>query len=109
MNAELEMTYLSGGATTGSAPISAGASIYTNARVGLAATARTSTASSSISASRSRCECVMSAVLLGGEDEEDAAEQWLADHAEEWEGWLDGVKTRDGRDALEVAREELVG
>ncbi|MEO0823911.1 MAG: glycine betaine ABC transporter substrate-binding protein, partial [Pseudomonadota bacterium] len=87
MNAELEMTYLSGG-DDWFGPDFGGASIYTNARVGLAADCpNLNRFFVNLGFSLEMVSALMSAVLLGGEDEEDAAEQWLADHAEEWEGW----------------------
>jgi glycine betaine/proline transport system substrate-binding protein len=42
---------------------------------------------------------IMGAILNDGADPVDAAKVWLAANPTAWEGWLDGVTTRDGGDA----------
>ena len=42
---------------------------------------------------------IMGAILNNGTDPREAAKAWLAANPASWEGWLDGVTTKDGGDA----------
>ena len=42
---------------------------------------------------------IMGAILNDGTDPRDAAKTWLAANPAAWEGWLEGVTTKDGGDA----------
>jgi glycine betaine/proline transport system substrate-binding protein len=49
----------------------------------------------------------MAAILDDGEDADDAARAWLAENMDTVEGWLDGVTTKDGGDAVEAVKTAL--
>ena len=51
----------------------------------------------------------MGAILDDGEDPEDAAQAWLKANPEVLDGWLEGVTTLDGGDAVAAVRQALGG
>ena len=50
---------------------------------------------------------IMGAILDDGQDPQEAAREWLAAHPDVLEGWLDGVTTADGGEAMPAVREAL--
>ncbi|MEM9048914.1 MAG: choline ABC transporter substrate-binding protein [Pseudomonadota bacterium] len=107
MNANLAMTYLTGG-DDWFGPDLGGATVYTNTRSGYAA------ACSNVGALLGNLEFtlameneVMRAILDEGEEPDDAAEAWLKANPGVLEGWLAGVTTREGDDGLAAVRAAL--
>jgi glycine betaine/proline transport system substrate-binding protein len=49
----------------------------------------------------------MGAILNDGADPQDAAKAWLADNQGVLDGWLAGVTTRDGGDAMGAVKAAL--
>ncbi len=49
----------------------------------------------------------MGAILDDGQDPEDAAEAWLKKNPDVLDGWLDGVTTFDGGDAMAAVKSDL--
>ena len=49
----------------------------------------------------------MGAILNDGADPRDAAKAWLAANPDAWKGWLDGVTTKDGGDAVAAVEAAL--
>jgi glycine betaine/proline transport system substrate-binding protein len=47
---------------------------------------------------------IMGAILDDGEDPEEAAANWLKANPEIVSGWLDGVTTKDGGDAMAAVK-----
>lgn len=50
---------------------------------------------------------IMGEILDNGEDADDATEAWLKANPEAWAGWLDGVTTKDGDDAMAAVKAAL--
>jgi glycine betaine/proline transport system substrate-binding protein len=50
---------------------------------------------------------IMGAILNDNADPNDAARAWLADNQDVLDGWLDGVTTKDGGDAMAAVKAEL--
>ncbi|MGH1451979.1 MAG: choline ABC transporter substrate-binding protein [Paracoccaceae bacterium] len=50
---------------------------------------------------------IMGEILDKGEDADDATEAWLKANPEAWAGWLDGVTTKDGGDAMTAVKAAL--
>ena len=50
---------------------------------------------------------IMGAILNDGDDPEDAARAWLADNSGALDGWLEGVTTFDGGDAMPAVKSHL--
>lgn len=50
---------------------------------------------------------IMGEILDNGEDADDATEAWLKANPEAWAGWLDGVTTKDGDDAVAAVKAAL--
>jgi glycine betaine/proline transport system substrate-binding protein len=50
---------------------------------------------------------IMGAILDDGQDPREAARDWLKENPGVLDGWLEGVTTRDGGDALAAVRSEL--
>ena len=107
MNANFDLTYLEGGDDY-FGPNLGGAEVYTNTRAGYAD------------------ECpnigkllqqhdvllemeneIMGAILDDGSDPEEAAKAWLSANPDSWKGWLDGVTTIDGSDAMAAVEASL--
>ncbi len=99
MNANFKMTYLTGGDDY-FGPNFGGAIVATNTRAGYVAECpNTGKFLSNLSFSLPMENEIMGAILNDGEDPRDAAKAWLAANPTAWEGWLDGVTTKDGGDA----------
>lgn len=99
MNANFKLTYLTGGDDL-FGPDFGGATIYTNTRAGYVAECpNTGKLLQNLVFSLSMENEIMGAILNDGADPADAAKAWLAANPATWEGWLDGVTTKDGGDA----------
>lgn len=100
MNANFKMTYLTGGDDY-FGPNLGGAVVDTNTRKGYVAECpNTGKLLQNLSFSLAMENEIMGAILNDGADPQDAAKAWLAANPDAWKGWLDGVTTRDGGDAM---------
>ena len=100
MNANFEMTYLTGGDDF-FGPNLGGATVYTNTRAGFAdECANVGALLNNLEFSLAMENEIMAAILDDGEDPEDAAKTWLAANSSVLDGWLAGVMTKDGGDAM---------
>jgi glycine betaine/proline transport system substrate-binding protein len=100
MNANFEMTYLTGGDDY-FGPNFGGATVATNTRAGFVEECpNTGRFFSNLVFSLDMQNEIMGAILNDGADPADAARAWLAANPTEWQAWLDGVTTRDGGDAV---------
>lgn len=52
-------------------------------------------------------EELMNAILVGGKSPDEAAREWLKAHPERLKGWLEGVKTADGKEAFSAVKDAL--
>ncbi|NJS38380.1 MAG: choline ABC transporter substrate-binding protein [Rhodobacteraceae bacterium] len=99
MNANFQMTYLTGGDDF-FGPNLGGATVATNTRAGYVAECpNTGKLLTNLSFTLQMENEIMGAILNDGADPMDAAKAWLAANPAAWEGWLDGVTTKDGGDA----------
>ena len=102
MNANFELTYLTGGDDY-FGPDLGGATVYTNTRAGLSEEcANLGTLLSNMTFSLAMENKIMGAILDDGEDPQAAARAWLSANQDVLDGWLDGVTTFDGGDAMEA-------
>lgn len=107
MNANFDMEYLSGGDEV-FGPDFGGATVYTNTRTGYVEECpNVGQFLNNLEFSLEMENEIMAAILDDGEEPSDAARAWLKENPEMWEGWLEGVTTRDGGDALAAAKESL--
>ncbi len=107
MNANYDLTYLTGGDDY-FGPDLGGATVYTNTRAGFVADCpNVGALLNNLEFSLAMENEIMGAILDGGEDPADAARAWLAANADVLDGWLDGVTTRDGGDAMAAVRAAL--
>ncbi|WP_295074685.1 choline ABC transporter substrate-binding protein [Tabrizicola sp.] len=99
MNANFKMTYLTGGDDY-FGPNFGGATVATNTRAGYVAECpNQGKFLQNLAFSLPMENEIMGAILNDGTDPRDAAKAWLAANSTAWEGWLDGVTTKDGGDA----------
>jgi glycine betaine/proline transport system substrate-binding protein len=104
MNAAMELTYLSGGEEW----FGAEGSVFTNTRAGLVAECpNTGKLLTNLSFTLAMENEIMGAILDDGTDPAEAATTWLAANPDVLDGWLAGVTTRDGAEALPAARAAL--
>ncbi len=107
MNANFEMAYLSGGDDI-FGPNYGGAEVYTNVRKGYATECKNvGMLLTNLKFSLAMENEIMGAILDGGEDPADAAGAWLSKHPDTWMGWLTGVTTEDGGDAVAAVKAAL--
>ncbi|KIT17543.1 choline ABC transporter substrate-binding protein [Jannaschia aquimarina] len=100
MNANFDLTYLQGGDDF-FGPNLGGATVYTNTRAGLAEDcANLGTFLNNLTFTLSMENQIMGAILDEGQDPRDAATTWLQENMMAVEGWLAGVTTFDGGDAM---------
>ncbi len=100
MNANFKMTYLEGGDDY-FGPNLGGATVATNTRAGYVAECpNTGKLLQNMGFTLAMENEIMGAILNDGSDPADAAKAWLAANPTAWEGWLDGVTTKDGGDAV---------
>ena len=99
MNANFEMSYLSGG-DDWFGPDLGGATVYTNTRAGYVEDCpNVGALLTNLKFSLAMENEIMGAILNDGEDPDDAATTWMAANTDMVMGWLDGVTTKDGGDA----------
>ena len=99
MNANFKLTYLAGGDEV-FGPDFGGAIVATNTRKGYVTECpNTGKLLQNLVFSLPMENEIMGAILNDGTDPREAAKAWLAANPAAWEGWLDGVTTKDGGDA----------
>ena len=107
MNANYEMTYLTGGDDY-FGPNLGGATVYTNVRAGYVGECENvGQLLENLQFSLAMENEIMGSILNDGMDPADAANAWMKDHMDMVNGWLDGVTTRDGGDAVAAVKAHL--
>ncbi|MDX1822169.1 MAG: choline ABC transporter substrate-binding protein [Paracoccaceae bacterium] len=107
MNANFDMTYLEGG-DDWFGPNLGGAEVRTNTRAGYAAECpNLGTFFTNLEFTLAMENEIMGAILNDGTDPAEAAKTWLTANPAVLDGWLSGVTTRDGAEALPAARAAL--
>lgn len=107
MNANFDMTYLSGG-DDWFGPDFGGAEVFTNTRAGYVGECpNVGRLLSNMEFSLALENEIMGAILNDGTDPNAAAAAWLAANPEVLGPWLDGVTTIDGGDAMEAVMAAL--
>jgi len=107
MNANFEMTYLTGG-DDWFGPNLGGATVYTNTSAGYVdACPNVGKLLQNLEFSLAMENEIMGAILDDGEKPEDAAKAWLAAHPDVLGPWLDGVTAKDGGDAMAAVKAAL--
>ncbi|MEM9968098.1 MAG: choline ABC transporter substrate-binding protein [Pseudomonadota bacterium] len=107
MNANFDLTYLEGGDDF-FGPNLGGATVFTNTRAGYVdACPNVGVLLSNLEFSLAMENEIMGAILDDGEDPADAATAWLKANSDVLVGWLDGVTTKEGGDALAAAQAAL--
>ena len=107
MNANFELTYLEGG-DDWFGPNLGGATVFTNTSAGYAAECpNVGKLLGNLEFSLAMENEIMGAILDDGQDPEDAASAWLAANSDTLPGWLDGVTTKDGGDAMAAVKGAL--
>jgi glycine betaine/proline transport system substrate-binding protein len=107
MNANFDMTYLEGG-DDWFGPNLGGAEVRTNTRAGYAAECPNLGAFfGNLEFTLAMENEIMGAILNDGTNPAEAAKTWLTANPDVLNGWLDGVTTRDGAEALPAARAAL--
>ncbi len=100
MNANYDLTYLTGG-DDWFGPDLGGATVYTNTRAGYVEECpNVGALLMNMEFTLAMENQIMAAILDENEDPADAARAWLAANPDAWAGWLDGVTTKDGGDAV---------
>ena len=107
MNAKYDLTYLTGG-DDWFGPNLGGATVYTNTRAGYVAECpNVGKLLENLEFSLAMENEIMGAILNDGEDPDDAASAWLKANPGVLDGWLDGVTTKDGGDAMAAVKSSL--
>ena len=107
MNANFELTYLEGG-DDWFGPDLGGATVYTNTATGFADSCpNVGALLNNLEFSLAMENEIMGAILDDGQDPEDAATAWLGANPGVLDGWLAGVTTKDGGDAMAAVKAEL--
>jgi glycine betaine/proline transport system substrate-binding protein len=107
MNANFEMAYLDGG-DDWFGPNYGGATVYTNIRAGYAGECpNVGALLNNLEFSLAMENEIMGAILNDGADPQDAAKAWLAKNQGILDGWLAGVTTKDGGDAMGAVKAAL--
>ncbi len=107
MNANHDMTYLTGG-DDWFGPDLGGATVYTNTRAGYVGECpNVGKLLQNLEFTLAMENEIMGAILNDGADPEDAATAWLKANPGVLDGWLDGVTTADGGDAMAAVKGEL--
>jgi len=100
MNSSFELTYLAGGDDV-FGPDFGGAEVATNTRAGyVSECANTGKLLQNLEFSLDLENKIMGAILNDGKDPAVAAKDWLTANPAVLSGWLDGVTTKDGGDAM---------
>jgi glycine betaine/proline transport system substrate-binding protein len=104
MNANFDLTYLEGGDDF-FGPNLGGATVYTNTRAGYVEECpNVGKLLQNMEFTLAMENEIMGAILDDGEDPEEAAANWLKANPEIVSGWLDGVTTKDGGDAMAAVK-----
>lgn len=107
MNANFEMTYLTGG-DDWFGPNLGGAQVMTNTRAGYVAECpNVGKLLSNLEFSLAMENEIMGAILNDNQDPSDAAKGWLAGNMDVLGPWLSGVTTKDGGDAMAAVKAAL--
>ncbi len=107
MNANFELTYLSGG-DDWFGPNFGGAEVFTNTRAGYSEECpNVGKLLSNLEFTLEMENEIMGAILDDGEEPADAATTWLKENPGVLDGWLDGVTTLDGGDGLAAVKAHL--
>ncbi|SNZ09200.1 choline ABC transporter substrate-binding protein [Cohaesibacter gelatinilyticus] len=107
MNANFKLTYLEGGDDY-FGPDLGGATIYTNTRKGYSEECpNVGKLLNNLEFSLKMENEIMGAILNDGEKADKAAAAWLKANSGILDGWLAGVKTLDGKDALPAVKKAL--
>ncbi len=107
MNANFTLEYLDGGDDY-FGPNYGGATVYTNVRAGYTTEcANVGKLLENLVFSLPMENEIMGAILNDGEDPAKAASAWLKANPAAFEGWLDGVTTADGGDAMAAVKSAL--
>jgi glycine betaine/proline transport system substrate-binding protein len=107
MNANFDMTYLEGG-DDWFGPNLGGAEVRTNTRAGYVTECpNIGTFLNNLEFTLAMENEIMGAILNDGTDPAEAAKTWLTANPDVLNGWLAGVTTRDGAEALPAARAAL--
>lgn len=106
MNAQFDLTYLSGGDAYFGANYG-GAEVYTLARTGWPEQCPNAATFLKQLTFTVEMENVLMGEILGGDDAKDAAKAWLKENPSAYEPWLAGVTTFDGQPAKEAVDAEL--
>ncbi len=104
MNSNFKVTYLTGGEEW----FGAEGDVYTNTRAGYAAECpNVGALLNNLEFTLDMENEIMGAILNDGEDASDAASTWLSANTGVLDGWLDGVTTKDGGDAVAAVKSSL--
>ncbi|MEL6516461.1 MAG: choline ABC transporter substrate-binding protein [Pseudomonadota bacterium] len=107
MNANFELTYLEGG-DDWFGPNLGGATVFTNTTAGFVEEcANVGALLQNLEFTLAMENEIMGAILDDGEDPADAATAWLQANPGTLEGWLAGVTTKDGGDAMAAVKGAL--
>lgn len=107
MNANYEMSYLTGGDDY-FGPNLGGATVHTNTRAGYVEECpNVGKLLQNLEFTLAMENEIMAAILDDGEAPEDAAKAWLSANMGVLDGWLDGVTTKDGGDAVAAVKAAL--
>ncbi|MBS0124715.1 choline ABC transporter substrate-binding protein [Thetidibacter halocola] len=107
MNANFDLTYLTGG-DDWFGPDLGGATVFTNTRAGLVEECpNVGTLLKNLEFSLAMENEIMGAILDDGQQPQDAAKAWLAANPGVLDGWLAGVTTKDGGDAMAAVKAAL--
>ncbi len=109
MNANFEMSYLTGGDDF-FGPNLGGATVFTNTSAGYVdACPNVGTLLNNLEFTLAMENEIMAAILDDGQEPADAATAWLTANMGVLDGWLDGVTTKDGGDAMAAVKSALGG
>ncbi|GKX33500.1 MAG: glycine/betaine ABC transporter substrate-binding protein [Rhizobiaceae bacterium MnEN-MB40S] len=107
MNANFDLTYLSGGDDV-FGPDFGGATVYTNVRAGYTDDCpNVGQFLKNLKFTLAMENEIMGAILDDGEDPQDAAKAWLKANPDVLAPWLEGVTTLDGGDAMPAVKSSL--
>lgn len=107
MNSKFELAYLEGGDEV-FGPNLGGATIYTNVRTGyLTECPNVGKLISNLKFTLPMENQIMGAILDEKKEANDAAKEWLKKNPDAVKPWLEGVTTKDGKDATEAVKKAL--
>jgi glycine betaine/proline transport system substrate-binding protein len=107
MNANFDMSYLTGGDDF-FGPNLGGATVHTNTTAGYVdACPNVGKLLMNLEFTLAMENEIMGAILDDGQDPAEAASAWLAANPDMVSGWLDGVTTKDGGDAMAAVKAAL--